>query len=354
MKHRGTTGCLLLLAFFLVQRTTWAQPSQSAKFGSTTTSTQSVWAAGEKSAGQRDIEVARFGSGDQYVLIVGSMSGNDPASINLLDATSQLAKTFPPPEPVTLLFVRTPNPDGMFEHVHTNARGVELDRNFPTRNFTTAPNRLTGPHPASEPETQYLVRVLQEFKPVRVIHVQSGNASKPLFLLNSIWHSRTGMAMLPKDIPQDGYHSAFRAGSLEEFASTEMRTSVGTIVLSAGQRQVQPAELLRLAVGQIAKEKTQETNSQLTAKPETPPANSQPESPAMSPGTASEVLPSTTIPTSPTAEKTPLIPTSNRASEVELLPPPPEFLATSTSTQKTTSTDDGRFIELPPPPRAAK
>ncbi|WP_437191842.1 M14 family zinc carboxypeptidase [Planctomicrobium sp. SH527] len=354
MKHRVTTVCLLLLAFLIAQRTTCAQPSQPTTFGSSATNPQSIWASSQKSAGQRGIEVARFGTGDQYVLIVGSMSGNDPASINLLDATSQLAKTFPPPEPVTLLFVRTPNPDGMFEHVHTNARGVELDRNFPTRNFTTAPNRLTGPHPASEPETQYLVRILQEFKPVRVIHVQSGNASKPLFLLNSIWHSRTGMAMLPKDIAQDGYHSAYRAGSLEEFASTEMRTSVGTVVLSSGQRQVQPAELLRLAVGQIAKEQSPANGSQITAKPETPAANPQMESTPTAPGSTSAVLPTTTIPTNSSPEKPPLIPTSNRTSEVELLPPPPEFLATSISKQKTNSTDDGRFIELPPPPRSAK
>ncbi|SFJ48320.1 M14 family zinc carboxypeptidase [Planctomicrobium piriforme] len=293
---------------------------------------QPLWVAGEHSTGKRPIEVARSGKGSQFVLVVGSVAGNDPESIELIDATCQLARMYPPPDPVTLLFVRTPNPDGLAEHVHTNQRGVELDRNFPSRNFTSAPNRLTGPKPASEVETQYMVRVLQEFKPVRVIHLKSGVGDRPLVMISDKWQATTGAAMLPKDISQDRYQGTFKAGSLEEYVSVEMETAIGTVVLSKGSRQMQAAEILRLAVGNISKNPNPADN---LAK-----ANPPAKTPAAQPA-------------APAAAQRPMTPEAapkGNQGEVELLPPPPEFAPTSTPSQQV-DRNDSRYFELPPPPR---
>jgi protein MpaA len=74
------------------------------------------------------------------------------------------------------------NPDGLVRGTRGNARGVELNRNFPARDWQPDPvaHRSTmedprdvllspGPHPGSEPETQALIGLIDELKPATVI-----------------------------------------------------------------------------------------------------------------------------------------------------------------------------------------
>jgi len=320
-------GCLVFLLLGAVTSSLCAQTDGK--------SASALWMAGEQSAGQRPIEVARFGSGSRFVLIVGNVSGNDPESVALIDAAAELSRQFPPPEPVTLLLIRTPNPDGLAEHVHTNARGVELDRNFPTRNFTLAPTRLTGPHPASEPETQYVVRVLKEFHPDRVLHLRTGAGEKPLVLLSETWRARSGGATLPQDIPQSPYHYSFKAGSLEEFADSELQSSVATVVLSKNARRLQAGELLRLAVGNLS-------------APQSPVAN-----PAANATTDTVAKPAVPVTTPSIPQSMPSVnmeKTTSRSNAVELLPPPPVLAPTARPVGQSSGATS-RFQELPKPPR---
>lgn len=77
------------------------------------------------------------------------------------------------------------NPDGFHLKQRMNARGVDLNRNFPTRDWgelalhywkskeKSNPRRYPGPGSASEAETRCAIRQIDEFKPDVVVSIHS-------------------------------------------------------------------------------------------------------------------------------------------------------------------------------------
>jgi len=98
------------------------------------------------------------------VLVVGSIHGNETAGHAIV---RRLART-PPPAGVQLWLVESANPDGVARGTRQNARGVDLNRNFPWdwrgdgRPFDTY---YPGRARASEPETRALMALAREIRP---------------------------------------------------------------------------------------------------------------------------------------------------------------------------------------------
>lgn len=102
------------------------------------------------------------------ILIIGVFHGDEPQGKYLID---KYLKNESP-----LLFIPCLNPDGMNKNSRTNANGVDLNRNFPTKNWgqnkgenATCDDDTTayygGTAPAGEIETKFLIEVLNEYKP---------------------------------------------------------------------------------------------------------------------------------------------------------------------------------------------
>ena len=123
------------------------------------------------------------------VLVVGGIHGDEMSSSALVFHWIALAK-----EPVADMpysihwrFIPALNPDGLFSYPskRVNANGVDLNRNFPTPNWSRDarvywenrtkrdPRRWPGPKALSEPETRFLYDQMNTFKPNLIVSVHA-------------------------------------------------------------------------------------------------------------------------------------------------------------------------------------
>jgi protein MpaA len=100
-----------------------------------------------------------------------------PETRNLKPATCN-AKPAPPAVAPGVRVVVMPlvNPDGYAAGTRTNARGVDINRNFPTKDFGSDEDRPGGTEAASEPETRAILDVVSRFKPYLIISLHTSLA----------------------------------------------------------------------------------------------------------------------------------------------------------------------------------
>ena len=98
------------------------------------------------------------------VLVVGCIHGTECAG----EAVTRLLLRGPRPAAGRLLVIQDLNPDGHRLGVRTNARGVDLNRNFPSEWRPIGRRgdpQYAGPHPLSEPETRFARLVVRRYRP---------------------------------------------------------------------------------------------------------------------------------------------------------------------------------------------
>lgn len=102
------------------------------------------------------------------VLIIGVFHGDEPQGKYLIDKYLSEEKVGE-----NLLFIPCLNPDGMELNQRTNANSVDLNRNFPTKNWgedgsgagSDASAYFGGVSPASEIETKFVIDVIKKYSP---------------------------------------------------------------------------------------------------------------------------------------------------------------------------------------------
>ena len=101
------------------------------------------------------------------VLVIGSIHGDERAGMRVV---RRLVGRADLPRDLDLWVVRTVNPDGTAADRRTNARGVDLNRNFPYRWHTSSQGPTwSGPAPLSEPESVLLRDLVRRVDPWLVV-----------------------------------------------------------------------------------------------------------------------------------------------------------------------------------------
>jgi len=110
------------------------------------------------------------------ILIIGGIHGDETTSVvvanHLIDDLTQN-----PAEAAGHIVAILPNanPDGRIAGTRTNAHGVDLNRNFPSQNWSPKHSVLAKPGKTagSEPETQAVLQAIQMVAPSRIISIHS-------------------------------------------------------------------------------------------------------------------------------------------------------------------------------------
>ncbi|WP_188111338.1 M14 family zinc carboxypeptidase [Nocardioides antri] len=100
-------------------------------------------------------------TGKPKVLLISTMHGDEPHTRQILTSL----RDGRPIHGINLWVLPTYNPDGLVRGTRKNARGVDLNRNFPY-NWTDLDGPYeSGPRPSSEPETRAVMRFLRSIRP---------------------------------------------------------------------------------------------------------------------------------------------------------------------------------------------
>ncbi len=124
-------------------------------------------------------------SGSAAIVVVAAIHGDEPETTV---AVSEALRCLPAGD-LRAAVILCANPDGMLRGTRGNGRGVDLNRNFPTCNWSPDPVHYKsrandardialspGSEPASEPETRALLALIERLKPRAVVSLHSALA----------------------------------------------------------------------------------------------------------------------------------------------------------------------------------
>ncbi len=188
-----------------------------------------------KSVEGRSLELIELGPGGDVVFIMASIHGDEPAGTPLVRRLAEhLARNPALLKGRRVLILPVANPDGLHHKTRGNARGVDLNRNFPSGNYRAGGGR--GPTALSEPESVAIHKVLKEYRPKRIISlhqpIRYGSAcvdyDGPTADLARIMSEHSGLPMM---------RLGGREGSLGSYAGTTLGIPIITVELPPAATQ---------------------------------------------------------------------------------------------------------------------
>ncbi len=128
----------------------------------------------------REIKGYTFGNGEDRLLLIAGLHGNEKGATDLLEKLSEEIRVHPdlvaPEKQIIILPIA--NPDGYYAREDKlNANGVNLNRNFATTEWSQYQEEIFGgSQPFSEAESRVIEAIVREYQPVIMIAFHSQGA----------------------------------------------------------------------------------------------------------------------------------------------------------------------------------
>jgi predicted deacylase len=147
----------------------------------------------------RELHALTVGTGATRVLVIGGIHGDEREALPSVPHLVELLAEEPAASAARWRVIRDLNPDGTTFFRRTNSNQVDLNRNFPARNFDTSrrARKRVGEEPLSEPETRAMVKMVEHFDPSVII----------------VFHSSRQGPFVNFDGPASELAAAFAAGA---------------------------------------------------------------------------------------------------------------------------------------------
>ncbi len=207
---------------------------------------------GDQSVDGRPINVRKLGHGKYRTVIVTGLDGRDVAAVQWADDLAEaLESRNELLDQQEFVIVRAANPDGLAAHTRENARGVHLNRNFPTRRYQHTKTPSSGTGPASEPETRALLQTLYELRPQRVVHLCSTSGKSAVFINQQAGDVAERLQRRHR-LPTERLNYDQLPGSLEEFCDATWNSSIVLLHLHGVPEQEVAEKLLPTVIAAVA------------------------------------------------------------------------------------------------------
>jgi protein MpaA len=214
-------------------RTKSAAPSTPAEGASPPpVSPPRYWKPIGSSVEHRPLLVSDSGSGPLRIYLIGGIHGDETEGRTAVDLVKNA-----PNAAATIRILRDLNPDGTAVRRRSNASGLDLNRNWPARNFN--PGSDGGFAPLSEPETRALDEDLRRFKPDIVVVLHSISFGPLVNYDGPAEHLASAFAAAAQSVNPDWYVRADMgydtAGSLGSYLGVDRQLPILTIEFQRGQ-----------------------------------------------------------------------------------------------------------------------
>ena len=106
-----------------------------------------------------------LGNINSSIIVIGCFHGDEP------QGKYSIEKYIEQNPETKILFIPCLNKYGFEHNVRTNSNGVDLNRNFPTKNWVLSKKDsfYGGSKPASEEETQFIIDIIEKNKPKLIL-----------------------------------------------------------------------------------------------------------------------------------------------------------------------------------------
>lgn len=126
-----------------------------------------------KTPSDNKIEVFEFSKkAEKSVLIIGGVHGDEKEAIYVAEKLLKCDEIYKLIDNLNIFILPKLNPDGCAKNTRQNSNGVDLNRNMPTKDWTSVSYKEKynpGPSPSSEIETKTLINLIEEIKPACII-----------------------------------------------------------------------------------------------------------------------------------------------------------------------------------------